>query len=151
MAASNTVGKSRERLKAILDNTTGGSLTLSSTRVKLGVVNQAGSDEFFNDIVSAGPMCVIGPANWGDANLQQKWFTFEVVAKLWIGFAADADYDYVAAEDLVAELLKEMTNTALYVDGATPINGIEIERDDEIRLKPKIILYTFRLKYVGAD
>jgi hypothetical protein len=149
--ATNTIPLSRERLKAILDDTTGGGLTLAAARVKLGVVNQAATDEFFNNIVTAGPMCVIGPADIGDRNLQQQTFLFDIPAYLWIGYAADADYDYTAAEDLVSEILKKLANVSLYSTGAKPVNGIGIDRDDEVNLKPKVICYKFTLQYVGAD
>jgi hypothetical protein len=150
MAATSNIGITRECLKTIIAAVFTAQ-TLDPTRVKVGLDDLAASEDFFKDIITNKPMCVVRPATIEDANLQTRLIDYTIKVKLYIGFAADADYTYEAAENLNNAIQEALMLYSNYTAGASkPIFGMSSDLDEEISMKPRVICYTWTLKFQGV-
>ena len=150
MAANSNIGKTRDCLKTIVANVFT-ALSLAPARAKVGLDDIAANEDFFKDIITNKPLCVVRPANIDDANLQTRIIEYTIELKLYIGFASDADYTYEDAENLNNAIQEALMNPANYTAGASkPIFGMSSQLDEDLSFKPRVICYTWSLKFQGV-
>ncbi len=149
MPTTSSEGRLRERLKALADSVAG----LTAARVKLGLVNFDYSTEFFQDLVTLGPMLVIKPAviDGYDQTTKESKFTLE--CELWFGITADADYTFIAVEEILfgssglRVAWSESSNFTTILEPLEMTIGAPEVRTD---FKPLVAKYTISLRCRGA-
>ncbi|HEY3322076.1 MAG TPA: hypothetical protein VGP72_16535 [Planctomycetota bacterium] len=148
MAASSNIGKTCERILAIVQSAAPS--VLKPERVKLGVVNTTDCD-WLNTLAVDGPYAVIPiPKQTGTEN-HQKTKTFDIDLRIYWGYSANADFDYIALVDLCEAITPALLTFSSYLDKESiPYNSITWEKVDELNDQdPHVVVVEFHLEFSG--
>ncbi len=110
------IGKTRTRLKTLAQDLSGGGLTLSAARVRLGYARMLESAEFFAQLQSAGPYLSIGTATL-DFNTQTAFGPAAVRALLYVGFDRESSQEFTNIDDLLENLRAAWSAPNSYLSG----------------------------------
>lgn len=140
-----TVAATRQHIKTVLSSIVG----LTGSRIILGEDDIPADEEFFTEIVSAGPKILISPAEWGDQDMQTRVFNFSVELKIWTGFPADADANYVAPENLIESIYSTLGDPENWqvANVSHPWMGFSAGKPETVNPKPRVIVYTLPLQF----
>lgn len=94
----------RNRIKAIAATVDG----LTASRIKLGYVNFANNEEFFNSLPADGFFLVIHDSDNTSFDAGTLHGDYTIMLTLYYGFQKNQDYDFTSIEDTYEELRDEL-------------------------------------------
>lgn len=154
--ATSEIAKTRLKIKAIADGTTG----LTAARNVLGLHDLAEPDTFLDTLVSDGPFLSIRPARMTGRDQTTGSNKFEVDCYMYFGFANNSEYDWTAIEDVLftstTGLLARLGTTSNWrpgdaTDASIPQN-IDFSGDPECKTtnSPILAWYKWTFHFVGC-
>lgn len=141
--AVTTQVNTRNRIKSIAEVASG----LTSATIKLGIVDLSASSEVWKNITTTRYV-VIGPAETVEFEPATGRTAFRVVTRIYFGFAADADYDLTAIEDVIFNFQDDLIDPANWSGYAPAPIGVRIGKPRlKRKVKPIVGMYEIELVF----